>query len=79
MGTSMHIPIATLGYCPQGTGPKHPTTIQAPDYYTSIRVLYKHPTTILVYIYYILDSHMAPYGACEVVQSIVRSSEAVSN
>ena len=27
---------------------------------------------------YILDSHMAPYGACEVIQSTVRSSEAVS-
>ena len=29
--------------------------------------------TIGMYIY-ILDSHMAPYGACEAVQSKVRSS-----
>ena len=31
-------------------------------------------THIYIYIYInILDSHMAPYGACEVVQSTVRS------
>ena len=32
-----------------------------------------------IYIYiYILDSHMAPYGACEVAQSKVRSSFVIS-
>ena len=34
-------------------------------------------STIYIYIYMgILDLHMAPYAACEVVQSTVRSGEA---
>ena len=37
-------------------------------------------TYIYIYIYiYRLDSHMAPYGACGVEHSEVRSSEVISN
>ena len=35
--------------------------------------LYIYIYNIYLFIFYILDSHMAPYGACEVAQSTARS------
>ena len=46
----------------------------------SIKVISKYHQWSHIYIYiYILDLHMAPYGACEVEQSKVRSSAVAPN
>jgi len=38
----------------------------------------RHGCARVVYIY-ILDSHMAPYGASQAEQSVIRSSEHIPN